>query len=73
LTGNVVRAPFGQGSKSARDAVWLETPERRFVLRRKEGPTFDDRALNAYVGKKVSCSGFVVGYTVLAERIDILT
>lgn len=73
LTGRVVRAPFGSGSKSARDAVWLETPERRFVLRRKEGPTFDDKALNAYVGKKVACSGFVVGYTVLAERIDILT
>ena len=73
LTGQVVRGPFGAGSKSARDAIWLETPERRFVLRRKEGPTFDDKALNAYVGRKVACSGFVVGDTVLAERIDILS
>ena len=73
LTGNVVRAPFGAGSKSARDAIWLETPERRFVLRRKEGPTFDDKALVVYVGKRVACSGFVVGYTVLAERIEILS
>jgi len=73
LTGQVVRAPFGSGSKSAREAVWLETSDRRLVLRRKEGPTFDDKALNAYVGRKVACSGFVVGYTMLAERIDILS
>ena len=28
MTGTVVRGPFGTGSKSARDAVWLDTAER---------------------------------------------
>ena len=72
LTGAVVRGPFGAGSKSEREAVWLETADRRLVLRRKDGPTFDDRALEKYVGKRVKCDGFIVGYSLLAERIEIL-
>lgn len=72
LTGAVVRGAFGAGSKSEREAVWLETPDRRLVLRRKDGPTFDDRALEKYVGKRVKCDGFIVGYSLLAERIEIL-
>jgi hypothetical protein len=52
--------------------VWLETADRRLVLRRKDGPTFGDQALNKYVGKRVECDGFLVGYTLLAERIVVL-
>jgi hypothetical protein len=72
LTGAVVRGPFGVGSKSERETVWFETADGRFVLRRKEGPTFGDKALQQFVGKRVRCSGFVVDYTLLAERIEIL-
>jgi hypothetical protein len=72
LTGTVVRGPFGAGSKSERQAVWLETAEGRFVLRRKEGPTFDDQALEKYVGKRVKCWGFIVGYMLLADRIEVV-
>jgi hypothetical protein len=72
VTGTAVRAPFGAGSKSEREAVWLETAEGRFVLRRKGGPTYGDAALDQYVGKVVACDGFVVGYTLLAERILVL-
>ena len=71
VVGAVVRAPFGTGSKSERQAVWLETAQGRYVLRRKEGPTYDDAALDKYVGKRVKCDGFVVGYTLLAEQIQI--
>lgn len=72
LTGAVERGPFGTGSKSERQAIWLVTNGRRLVLRRKTGPAFDDKSLNKYVGKRVSCDGFVVGYTLLAERIRIV-
>jgi hypothetical protein len=72
LTGTVVRGPFGTGSKSEREAIWLEIDGRRLVLRRKDGPSFGDRALEKYVGKHVKCDGFVVGHTLLAERITIL-
>jgi hypothetical protein len=45
-----VRRCFGDGRartirravKSARDAIWIDTPQGRFVLRRKDGPAFDD-------------------------------
>ena len=72
LTGTVVRGVFGKGSKSEREAVWLEADGRRLVLRRKTGPSFADEALDKYVGKRVKCDGYVVGYTLLAERIETL-
>lgn len=71
LRGTVERGPFGAGSKSAREAVWIDTRQGRFVLRRKDGPTFGDAALDRYVGKRVTCSGFIVGYALLAEHIGI--
>ena len=70
LTGTVVRGPFGTGSKSAREAIWLDTGDQRLLLRRKEGPTFGDRILDKYVGKHVTCDGFIVDYSLLAERIE---
>jgi len=72
LEGKVVTGPFGAGSKSARIAFWLETDQGRFVLRRKDGPSFGDDALNRYVGKTVECSGFIVDYSFLAEKIRIV-
>jgi len=72
MTGKVVRAPFGAGSKSEHDALWLDASEGRFVLRRKGGPAYDDKTLAKYVGKRVSCDGFIVGHTLLAEKIGIV-
>jgi hypothetical protein len=72
LTGTVVRGSFGKGSKSEREAIWLDTDGRRLVLRRKGGPGMDDHALEKYVGKRVKCDGFVVGYSLLADRIETL-
>jgi hypothetical protein len=72
LTGTVSRGPFGTGSKSEREAIWLETDGARFVLRRKDGPTFNDRSLEKFIGKRIRCDGFIVGYSLLAEGIEIL-
>jgi hypothetical protein len=73
MTGTVVRGSFGAGSKSERDAIWLDTGDERLVLRRKDGPTFGDRTLDQYVGKRVTCDGFIVGYSLLAERITLVS
>lgn len=72
LTGKVVAGSLGKGSKSEREAIWIETDEGRFVLRRKDGPSFGDSGLSKYVGKSVECSGFITGYTLLAEKIRVL-
>ena len=42
------------------------------MLRRKGGPAFGDAALERYVGKRVTCSGFIVGYTLLADSIEVV-
>lgn len=73
MTGEVVSAPFGTGSKSEHMAVWIEIPGRRLVLRRKDGPAFADRSLEQYVGKRIECDGFVLDHTLLADRIKVLS
>jgi hypothetical protein len=52
--------------------VWLQAGADRFVLRRKDGPSFGDRVLDGYVGHRVSCDGFVVGYLLLVEKIEMM-
>jgi hypothetical protein len=42
------------------------------VLTRKDGSTFDDPALEKSTGKRVKCDGFIVGYSLLAEPIEIM-
>ncbi len=69
IAGRVTRGPYGKGSKSERDAVWLETPTTKLLLRRKDGPTFGDRSLERLVGREVKCDGFRIGDLLLAERI----
>ena len=69
LQGTVTRGDYAKGSKSERVTVFLETAQGRFVLRRKGGPAFADVRLERLVGHLVECDGFLVGTTLLAERI----
>ena len=69
LQGTVRRGDYAKGSKSERVTVFLETAQGRFVLRRKGGPAFADARLEQLVGHLVECDGFLVGTTLLAERI----
>lgn len=72
LAGTVVAGPIGAGSKSERPGVWIETPQGRYLLRRQGGPSHGDTALDRYVGRRVQCWGYLVGYSLLAERIDVI-
>jgi hypothetical protein len=72
LQGRAVLGTYGTGSKSEREAVFLETSTERYILRRKTGPVFGDVELEQYVGRQIECDGFVVGTTFLAERIQII-
>ena len=72
LRGTVLRAALGTGSKSERQAVWLDTAQGRYVLRRKDGPSFGDSALEMWVGREVACSGFIADYLLLAEHIEAI-
>ena len=70
LHGRVALGGYGKGSKSEREAVFIETVDARYILRRKTGSVFGDTELARYAGQKVECDGFLVGTTLLAERIE---
>jgi len=70
LRGRVVRGIYGKGTKSEREAVFIDTGSKRYLLRRKSGPAYGDRQLDRYVGHLVSCSGFLSGTTLLADAIQ---
>ena len=72
LRGRVTQGEYGKGSKSQREAVFLETTGTRYILRRKTGPVFGDTELTRFVGQEVECDGFVVGTMLLAERIKVV-
>jgi hypothetical protein len=71
LRGRVTRGEYGKGSKSEREAVFIETAQGTFLLRRKGGPAFVDPSLDQFIGHDVECDGFLVGTTLIADRIDI--
>ena len=72
LSGTVERGRFATGSKSERHVTWLQTDQDRFVLRRKDGPSYGDTALDRYVGQRVRCDGFVVGNLLLVEHVEVV-
>jgi hypothetical protein len=72
LRGQVSRAPYAKGTKSARRAIFIETDNGRYVLRRKGGPAFADAKLKRLVGQTVECDGFLTETTLLAERIEVV-
>lgn len=53
----MIQRLFAAGSKSAHDAVMLESPEGTFRVRRVSGPSFDDPKLRALVGQRIDCVG----------------
>ena len=72
LRGQVTRGVYGKGSKSEREAVFIDTADGRYLLRRKSGPAYADPDLERYIGHSVECDGFLLGTTLLAERIDLI-
>jgi hypothetical protein len=70
--GRVTQALYGKGTKSERQAVFIETANARYILRRKTGSAFGDTELMQYVGHEVKCDGFLIGTTLLAERIELI-
>jgi hypothetical protein len=60
--GKVTKKPFGKGSKSESEAIFLETGDGEFVLRRQGGNPFHDPELQKLVGKTIRCTGLARDY-----------
>ena len=72
LEGDVVRKPFGTGSKSEREAIVLQSAAGEFVLRRQGGLAFGDPELDRIVGKRIRCTGTLIDYTFLMASYEEL-
>jgi|RhiMethySRZTD1v2_1073278.scaffolds.fasta_scaffold361556_2 hypothetical protein len=72
MRGHVTAGLYAKGSKSEHEAIFIETSHRRYVLRYKNDHAFNYDKLKQFMGHEVECDGFVVGTTLLAERIDII-
>ncbi len=68
LSGEVVKKPFGRGSKSERMAVYLDAGKKLYVLRRRGGHPFHDPQLEALVGKTIRCKGILNGLTLIISE-----
>jgi hypothetical protein len=62
FVGKVTKKPFGKGSKSESEAIFLETEEGEYVLRRQGGNPFHDPELQKLVGKTIRCTGLAREY-----------
>lgn len=63
--GRVVKHLTARGSKSERRAVFLETKDGSYVLRRKGGHPFVDKVLDDLVGKTIHCTGVLTEHTLI--------
>jgi hypothetical protein len=72
LRGRITTGLYAKESKSEHEAIFIETADGRYVLRSKTGPVFNDPKLRQYVGHEVECDGFLVGTTLLGERIKVV-
>ena len=64
LTGRVITHLTARGSKSERQAVFLETDDKgSYLLRRRGGNPFFDPVLQELVGKTIHCKGILTEHT----------
>lgn len=70
LTGTVIQKNFAGGSKSEHNAVYLETADATYQLRRLGGNPFSDPELKKLVGQKVIVAGTLMGSVFLASVVQ---
>jgi len=70
LQGKVVLKKFAEGSKSEHDAVFLETGDQSYQLRRLGGNPFDDPELRSMVGKTVKAKGLLNDQLFIAHELN---
>jgi hypothetical protein len=72
LVGKVSRRVFGKGSKSEHEALYIDTDQGRYVLRRQGGNAMYDPALQELAGKTIKCTGIVHDYVLLISDWTVM-
>ena len=73
IDGRVTKHLTSRGSKSERQAIFLETKDGSYVLRRRGGHPFVDKVLDKLVGKTIRCKGIVTEHTLIMSEWDEIT
>lgn len=69
IAGMVKRALVGEGSKSERHAIVLDSADgKRYILRRHGGPAFADPELETLVGNRLVAEGLETGNTLIMHE-----
>jgi len=69
LNGKVVKKKFAEGSKSEHNAVYFETDNGSFILRRRGGNAFNDPELNKLIGENICATGIISNYSFIASDL----
>lgn len=72
VMGEVIIRPFAEGSKSEHNAVFIQSSEGTFLLRRQGGNPFRDESLEKLAGKQVKVKGLLDKNLFLAKEIEVL-
>jgi hypothetical protein len=70
--GQVIKHLTAKGSKSERRAVYLETEDGSYILRRRGGNPFFDPVLEKLVGKTIHCKGILTKHTLIMSDWDVV-
>jgi hypothetical protein len=70
--GQVVKGSFATGSKSEREAVYLETKGNRYLLRQMGGNPYHDPELEKLVGKTIAAQGEIDDYLLMLSDWKVL-
>jgi hypothetical protein len=62
LIGKVIVQKFGEDSKSEHDAVYLDTGNEKYKLKKKGRNPFHDDSLYDLVGKTIEVEGNITSY-----------
>lgn len=69
VVGTVITSRFAPGSKSEREAVFLQTETGKLLLRREGGNALHDPELAGWVGAGVAVEGVIHQGTLIAKSI----
>jgi len=69
LNGKVVKKKFAKGSKSEHNAVYFETDNGSYILRRRGGNPFNDPELQKLIGENICATGIISNYSFIASNL----
>lgn len=72
LTGTVIKAEFGKGSKSEHNALYISTDKAKYRLKRRGGNPFYDEILHKLIGKTIQVEGNLTDHFFEITSIPVL-